>query len=331
VPSSETPSLADLRSVLVLKPSSLGDVVHTLPAVHLLKRAKPDLRIAWLANTEWMPLLEGNADLDRVLEFPRRRFRGLGGIGRFLGWARATDWGAPDLVLDFQGLARSAICGRMSGAQAMHCLGNAEMLPRLLSQRVVAMDPVEHAVERYVRLVADLGAPVERPLEFPLPVGTCPDGFEMEKPYVLLHPFSRGEGKSMPTASVERLCALLAPTAVVVAGRGGDGLELPANGTNLLGRTSLAELVWLIRHAAFTVSVDSGPMHIASALTDRLLGIHTWSDPRRVGPYNRNAWIWKSGCIVPVHALTAGLAEGNASFGVEDLPAVEAFLRARLS
>ena len=52
---------------------------------------------------------------------------------------------------------------------------------------------------------------------------------------------------------------------------------------NLLNHTSLLQLVWLMRHARFTISVDSGPMHIASALNDRLISIHTWSDPRKVG------------------------------------------------
>lgn len=307
----------------------MGDVVHALPAVYLLKRANPDLRIAWLVNTEWVPLLESNTSLDRVLEFPRNRFRGLAGVGRFLAWGRSMDWGAPDLVLDLQGLARSAICGRFSGASRMHCLGNAEILPRLLSNRVVPVDPVEHAVERYVRLVADLGVSVERPLQFPLPPGNPPDGFDASKPYLLLHPFSRGEGKSMPAGCVERLCLSLAPKRVVVAGRGNEGLDLPSNGTSLLNRTSISELIWLIRHAAFTVSVDSGPMHIASALTDRLLGIHTWSDPRRVGPYNRDAWIWKAGRIVRVADLTADLAVQDASFAQDDLGVVEEFLRSQ--
>jgi ADP-heptose:LPS heptosyltransferase len=69
---------------------------------------------------------------------------------------------------------------------------------------------------------------------------------------------------------------------------------------NLLNRTTLPELCWLLRHARFTVSVDSGPMHIAAAVSANLLSIHTWSDPRKVGPFNSHApgaWIWKDGKI----------------------------------
>jgi heptosyltransferase-1 len=58
-------------SVLVVKPSSLGDIVHTLPAVHYLKATFPSAKISWIANREWAPLLEENADLTGVIAFPR--------------------------------------------------------------------------------------------------------------------------------------------------------------------------------------------------------------------------------------------------------------------
>jgi heptosyltransferase I len=113
------------------------------------------------------------------------------------------------------------------------------------------------------------------------------------RPFVLLHPFSRGEGKSLPVSAVVAFCGAV-DFPVVLAGRTDAALpELPANTLNLLNRTSLPELIWLLRRAAFTVSVDSGPMHLAAALTDRLLGLHTWSDPCRVGPYRAGAHVWK--------------------------------------
>ena len=77
-------------SVLVVKPSSLGDIVHTLPAVHFLKDTFPDAKISWIANTEWTPLLEGNADVTTVIPFPRQEFGGPAGILRFVRWCRGT-------------------------------------------------------------------------------------------------------------------------------------------------------------------------------------------------------------------------------------------------
>ena len=102
------------RSVLVVKPSSLGDVVHTLPAVSLLKRAWPETRLRWIVNPEWAPLLEGNPDVDEIILFPRRELSGS--FTKQLRWLRATGKACrSDLVLDFQGLLRSAIMVKWFG------------------------------------------------------------------------------------------------------------------------------------------------------------------------------------------------------------------------
>src|SRR5207249_12316594 len=71
----------------------------------------------------------------------------------------------------------------------------------------------------------------------------------------------------------------------------------------LTNQTSLLRLIRLIRVARFVISVDSGPMHIAAAVNVRLLSIHTRTTPRRVGPYNTDAWIWKDGKILRVSEL----------------------------
>jgi ADP-heptose:LPS heptosyltransferase len=68
-------------------------------------------------------------------------------------------------------------------------------------------------------------------------------------------------------------------------------------------QTTLLQLMWLIRRARWVASVDSGPMHIAAAVTPRLVSIHSWTDPRRVGPYNADAWVWKNGELIRVGEL----------------------------
>src|SRR5262249_30711448 len=79
--------------------------------------------------------------------------------------------------------------------------------------------------------------------------------------------------------------------------------DIAENCVELTNQTSLLQLIRLIRVARFIISVDSGPMHIAAAVNDRLLSIHTRTNPRRVGPYNPDAWIWKHGSIVRVSEL----------------------------
>lgn len=302
-------------------------MVHTLPAVHLIKRAHPQARISWLVNTEWAPLLRGNPDLESVIEFPRNQFRGIPGVMRLKRWLEEVNLPKFDVALDFQGLARSGLLAKFSKANRIHCLADAELLPRLIADRVVpAQRNLEHSVLRYLRLVSDLGIPVLRPLVYPLPEGEPPEGFDPIAPYLLIHPFSRGDGKSLTREQLSLLCKLLAPIRVVVAGRTEEAFE--ADCVNLCNQTSIAQLIWLIRHAAFTVSVDSGPMHIAAAITNRLLGIHTWSDPRLVGPCNGEAFIWKNGRIFRYKDLPLRSMEGR-EVRTEDIEQIANFCRER--
>ena len=93
-----------------------------------------------------------------------------------------------------------------------------------------------------------------------------------------------------------------APLPVVLAGRAEEKRLAAPNVVDFLNRTTLPELCEVIRNARFVVSVDSGPMHIAAALNPRLLSIHTWSDPRKVGPYCPDAWVWKDGVLFQMSA-----------------------------
>ena len=309
------------RSILIIKPSSLGDVVHTLPAVARVRRHWPAAKIRWLVNPEWAPILSGNPDIDEVIEFPRARFRGI------VGWARLPRWirelrerVRPDLTLDFQGLLRSALVARGVGGASWGTSDSRECA-RFFHRHIVRVPPRSeplHAVRRYLALVAALGCDTAEPLEWHLPAGTppagCPDDF------ILLHPFSRGEGKSLTTDETAAICRELPSAKIVIAGRADVALPPLPNVVNLLNKTTLPELCWMLRRAAFVVSVDSGPMHLAAALSANLLSIHTWSDPRKVGPFAPGAWIWKDGKIgrmadfpsgseMPRHSLGRWLAE----------------------
>ena len=310
------------RSILVVKPSSLGDVVHTLPAVSLLKRAWPQARLRWIVNPEWAPLLEGNPDVDEVVLFPRRELSGS--LFKQLRWLRATGAACrSDLVLDFQGLLRSAIMSRFCRGRELLGLSDAREGARFFYDRVARVGR-EHAVNRYLKLVAALGIDTAGPLTWNLPAGSRPAGFALEEPFVLLHPFSRGEGKSLSPEETLAFAKAL-PCAVVLAGRASLTLpEAPANMVNLLNRTTLSELIWLIRRARFVVSVDSGPMHIAAALTPHLLSLHTWSDPALVGPYRPEAWVWKDRTLFQVRQLHTPPPAGCKPTVAPDLAAVAA-------
>jgi len=283
------------KSILIIKPSSLGDIVHTLPAVAAIREANPEAKITWVINPEWAPLLRGNSDIDHVHIFPRGEFRGLGAPASLLPWIRKTRALKPDTAVDFQGLLRSALIARASGARELFGLSDAREGSRFFYHHVAQVARRSHAVERYVKLAETFGAPLRGPLRFPLPTGDPLPRFDEDTPFVLLHPFARGRGKSLSDLAVKDFCSQCAPTRVVVVGKSKLRVKPPDNCIDLSNQTTLLQLVRLIRTARFVVSVDSGPMHIAAAVSERLISIHTWTDPRLVGPYNPDAWVWRNG------------------------------------
>ena len=317
-----------MPSILVIKPSSLGDVVHTLPAVAAIREAHPRAQITWVINPEWAPLLRGNPDVNHVHIFPRGDFTGLGAPAGFLGWLRQTRQLRPDIALDFQGLLRSAIIAKASGAKEILGMSDGREGSRLFYTRVAKVDRREHAVERYLKLAELAGAKVGEALRCQVPSGDPLPRFDDYPPFIVLHPFARGDGKSLSNNVILEICKAFAPTRVVVVGKSKRKIALCENCIELTNQTSLLQMVRLIRTASFVISVDSGPMHIAAAVTDRLLSIHTWTDPRRVGPYNPDAWIWKNSEIIRVSDLEERkLKRRGKQFKVKDVPAVVELVR----
>ena len=283
------------KSILIIKPSSLGDIVHTLPAVAAIRAANPGAEITWVINPEWSTLLRGNRDVNHVHLFPRGEFRGLGASRALLPWVRKTRALRPEAAVDFQGLLRSALLGKISGAPAFFGLSDAREGSRFFYRTVARVNRRSHAVERYMKLAEAVGGEVNAALRFPLPTGDPMPRFDPHPAFILLHPIARGRGKSMSDRAVAEFCRNCLPVRVVVVGKSKLRLNPPENCVDLTGQTTLLQLVWLIRAARVTVSVDSGPMHIAAALSAPLISIHTWTDPRRVGPYRPSAWIWRNG------------------------------------
>jgi ADP-heptose:LPS heptosyltransferase len=318
-----------MNSILVIKPSSLGDIVHTLPAVALIKEANPRAKITWVINPEFAPLLRGNSDVDHAHIFPRGDFSGLGAPANMRAWWKKTKQLEPDLALDFQGLFRSAWIARASHAKEIYGMSDGREFSRFFYHRVAKVNRREHAVERYLKLAELAGAKIGDALRCPLPTGDPLPRFDEYPPFILLHPFARGEGKSLSNKVIDEICGAFAPTRVVIVGKTQRKIDnIAENCVELTNQTSLLQLIRLIRVAQFVISVDSGPMHIAAAVNDRLLSIHTWTDPRRVGPYNPDAWVWKHGKLVRVSELeTTKLKRHGRKFKTKDVPAIVELIR----
>ena len=324
------PSLADFRSALIVKPSSLGDIVHTMPAVHAVHQAYPNLQLRWVANTEWTPLLQGAPWLDEIIPFPRQTFRGPIAIFKASSWAKATlpAKHKPEIVFDFQGLFRSALLARASGSSPIVGLSDSREGARYLHDCIIPVDATAHAVDRYLALPRAFGIDVAPDtLSFPLASGQAPKDWPLIDEFIVIHPWSRGVGKSLSHDTLQALCDALSPHPVALVGMSED--KKRPEGTHIIDfshRTTLAELIWVLRQARWVISVDSGPMHIAAAVNDHTLGIHTWSDPRKVGPYNPRSWVWKAGRIARRQDFNPAECLKESEVKAEDAGQIAAFI-----
>jgi heptosyltransferase I len=289
------------RRILIVKPSALGDIVHTLPVLHLLRKRFGAAEISWLVVPAFAGLLEGHKDLDHVLLFERRRFANLwrdaSAAKGLLSFAMSLRKQAFDLVIDLQGLLRSGWITWQTQAPVRVGFAYAREGATTFYTHVVNTDTLEkHAVERYLDICESLGCgrgPVV--FEFDLPDEsrvTVGEMLDRETNYAVLMPGTNWATKRWPAERFEALIEVLKARhglASVIAG-GKDVLDMNRawpGAINLAGRTNLKQLVALLEGAKVVLANDSGPMHIASALGRPLVTPFGPTSPVRTGPYGR--------------------------------------------
>ena len=291
-----------LRRILLIKPSAIGDVVHTLPILALLRRRWPEAHVAWLLTPACAGLLEGHPLLNEVIVFERRRFgrswRDPAVAVGLVNFVRELRRRRFDLVIDLQGLLRSGMLAWETRAPVRIGFANArELAPLFYTHRVPIGTAEQHAIDRYLKVAAALGCEVNGgPVEFPFHV-TDEDRRQVAQMlngtdrYAVLLPGTNWATKRWP---VERYADLVAPLrerfglGTVVAGSP-DEVDLAARvgGINLAGKTSLRQLAALIDRADLVIANDSGPMHIAAAMNKPLVTLFGPTNPVRTGPYRR--------------------------------------------
>ncbi|HEX8521198.1 MAG TPA: lipopolysaccharide heptosyltransferase I [Tepidisphaeraceae bacterium] len=288
------------QRILLIKPSAIGDVVHTLPVLKLLRRRWPAAQIAWLVTPACSGLLEDHPLLNEVMLFDRKRFgqgwknpKSLLGLGSFAWQLRQRKF---DLVLDLQGLFRSGWLAWQSRAPVRVGFSNArELAPLFYTHRINVGDPEQHAIDRYLKLIAAIGCETS-PVEFDFNVTDADRAkvaqlIDDDHPYAVLLPGTNWDTKRWPikqfTALAWALKDRLNLDSVVAGGPQDVALGDQIGCQNLAGKTNLRELVALLERAALVIANDSGPMHIASALGRPLVTVFGPTNPVRTGPYRR--------------------------------------------
>ena len=289
--------------VLILKPSSLGDVVQALPVLRMLKRHRPDARVHWWISAELAPLLENDPDLEGIIPFDRREASNPFFWPELYLHVRQMRNLRCDYVLDLQSLARSAVVAWFAnGATTIGLDDPREAAPMFHDLSIPRASWQTHAVDWYVSALKPLDVPIDwnfswlppRPEVQKRVVERFPKSF----PRVVLIPGARWENKRWPLEYfVELTRVLLAhdpKLQITLLGSKADlatGLALkrvcPERVQDLTGRTTLPEMIEVLRETEVAVTNDTGPMHIAAALGIPLVPIFGPTSPARTGPFGQ--------------------------------------------
>jgi ADP-heptose:LPS heptosyltransferase len=284
-----------MSQLLIIKPSSLGDIVHGLQVAATMKAQRPELHVSWIVRDIFAPLVRTSRAVDRVYVF--RRNEGTVGFFKMMREVRQTNF---DVVMDMQGLLRTGLMVKWSLGKRKVGRSDAREGAGVFYDERVPLPPggaQSHAIDILLQFCPVVGAKPElagalrfreleclnlsfmEPRRGAAPVLMFPDSRRAEKRWngfaQLSSMFVRDAGRKVVWAGNNYMaCKEVFP----------EGMFL-----NLTGNTSLTSLAALVMKADWVISNDSGPMHLAAALGVKTLGLFGPTDPRQFGPYPLNS------------------------------------------
>jgi len=278
--------------ILVVRLGSMGDVIHALPAVATLKHSFPHSHVSWVIKPRWAPLLDGNPFVDEVIEFERSA-AGILNLRRRL---RSQSF---QLAVDLQGLIQSALVAAAARPEKIVGLYRSqarESLASLFYSNAVRTSAV-HRVDRYLELATAAGAS-SIVNTFPLPQGRAEGELPSGK-FVLSCPLAGWGSKQWPIEYYSELAAGL-DMPLVVNGPPQSAAALAQIKGAHVHVSGIPGLIDATRRAHAVVGVDSGPLHLAAALSKPGVAIYGPTDPASHGPYGGSLRVLRS-----PHAVTS--------------------------
>lgn len=264
------------RHILVIRLSAMGDVIHALPAVASLRRSFPECRLTWVIKPKWAALLKPGL-VDEVLPFERTP----SGLARLVWQLRRVRF---DAVIDFQGLIQSALIAAVARSARKIGLDRTQARESLAARfyDVGVRTHAAHRVEGNLELAQAAGAH-DLAVDFPLPQGV-PEGSLPAGKFVLASPLAGWSSKQWPLEHFSTLAGRLSMPLVVNGPPDAEPVLRSVAGAHI-HLSGLPGLIDATRRAHAVIGVDSGPMHLAAALSKPGVAIFGPTDPGQHGPY----------------------------------------------
>ncbi|MBE8954076.1 MAG: glycosyltransferase family 9 protein [Quinella sp. 2Q5] len=299
----------DLKNVLIVKLSAMGDVIHALPVSYAIKETFPDAHVTWVVEPPSLPLLQMNPCVDRIILFKKKDFRTLKGFMReFFPFKHELQEQSYDAVLDLQGLFKSAAIAFFAKSNIKLGICNMREMSDKISTPVIGENAQGHIVERYLDTARAVGCVVGN-VTFPIqiPVDESEQarvimeraGMREGNPFVVFVVGANWPNKRWPTENFAALGDWFYNLAVVPVLIGSGDLdeqraqeiaakmEIPP--INLVNRTNIAQLAHVIRSSRLVIGGDTGPTHLAAALGVRTIMLMGPTNVERNGPFGQLA------------------------------------------
>jgi heptosyltransferase-1 len=269
----------------------MGDIIHALPAVASLKHSIPGSRLTWVVESKWLPLIQGNAFIDRIVTLDRS------GPLQILRSCRELRAERYDFAVDFQGLIKSAALASVARPDRIFGFHRSQVREKwaaLFYSDSIQTNSV-HKVEQNLDLASAAGA-VSLLRSFTLPAGS-PEADLPPGDFVLASPFAGWRAKQWPPEFFANLAGRLQREIGIPLVLNGppDTHEMLSKVSGALFTTcGIAGLIDATRRSIAVVGVDSGPLHLAAGLGKPGVAIFGPTDPARNGPFGETFTILRS-------------------------------------
>jgi heptosyltransferase I len=338
-----------IERILIVRLSAMGDVIHTLPAVHFLRERFPEAHIGWLIEDRWAELLcaagagrrgtrSGQRPLADEVHTVNLRTWGKKLFSLSTLQGAATVWNDVrdaryDIAIDLQGAIRSAVLAGLSGARTVYGAAEPREAPASLFYTRKVVQRGRHVIEQNLSVAAALAgdatavgvpdircdSPRDAAVEEQIGRKLAADGI---REFAMLNPGAGWGAKRWPAeryGEVARGLAEREVCSIINYGPGEEELakdvERASDGAARAMSCTITELISLTRRARLFVGGDTGPLHLAAALGVPVVGIYGPTDPVRNGPYGTRSLVLRSADSVTSHSRKAAADEGMLGIG----------------
>lgn len=295
------------KKILIIKPSSFGDIIHSLPFLQVIRENFPYAEVHWVIAKGFEELLENHPMVNKLWIINKDRWKDFRKIKTTVNEIselfRELKYESYDIVIDLQGLFRSGILANATSAPVRVGFREAREGSTLFYTHRVEGGRDIHAVDRYLKIAYALGCEIHG-VWFPMPFIKESDRTKELKrtfgKYAIIVPGARKPANRWPAAKFGELASILPIKTVVIGSKDDTSLAedvVKASGrkaVSIAGQTDIKELISIIRGCSFMVSNDTGPMHIAAAYVIPVVAIFGPANPARTGPYGDKHVIVKS-------------------------------------